>query len=357
MKIFKKGIMILLLSLFIGASSFTIAANDLNDVVSDTVFDASGIVLTQDEARNITEEQLIEKINPTAKSLKTDEDLTLTYSLDKKAAFQIKDINNTTTDGDIFRVFLTANRDSNTLNLYPIFVVVLGDSIHQEGDSYYKFKDINISYNEYDQKMRGDYFTDGLIMNWGNIDVAYEIHKYEMVYQMRLITDIDEGSFRNVNFQGASISSKIKIGYSYFAGAPNSEVWIGNYESTINIEIAAEDTLSITGLPKNIKVGDSFTLTPNIDTITSDNWEYDKTYFEATFNSPATFTAKKAGSTQITVTSRSGQKSTFEIKINSKQPGPNTGDHTNKNSLIAMIFSSGILFLIILKRNSKLPIK
>ena len=48
-----------------------------------------------------------------------------------------------------------------------------------------------------------------------------------------------------------------------------------------------------------INVGGIITLTPNID---GGTWHWDKEFFTATFNSPATFTALKAGTSTITYT-------------------------------------------------------
>lgn len=59
-----------------------------------------------------------------------------------------------------------------------------------------------------------------------------------------------------------------------------------------------EEDVTITGIPTSaIKVGDTFTLTPSKD---GGEWIYDQEFFQATFNSPATFTALKEGNTTIT---------------------------------------------------------
>jgi len=48
-----------------------------------------------------------------------------------------------------------------------------------------------------------------------------------------------------------------------------------------------------------IYVGGRITLTPNFD---GGEWDWDEDYFSATFNSPATFTALKVGTTTVTYT-------------------------------------------------------
>jgi len=63
-------------------------------------------------------------------------------------------------------------------------------------------------------------------------------------------------------------------------------------------EEGGEGKVTMTGIPAGpIKVGDTFTLTPSRD---GGEWIYDQTFFRATFNSPAAFTALKEGTTTIT---------------------------------------------------------
>lgn len=67
----------------------------------------------------------------------------------------------------------------------------------------------------------------------------------------------------------------------------------------------------ISSLNNDIYVGGSITLTPNIN---GGTWTWDKDFFTATFNSPATFTALKAGSTSITYTVE-GVSVTYDVSI------------------------------------------
>jgi LPXTG-motif cell wall-anchored protein len=60
-----------------------------------------------------------------------------------------------------------------------------------------------------------------------------------------------------------------------------------------------------------IYVGGRIVLTPNIE---GGEWNWDEAYFSATFNSPATFTALKAGTSTITYTV-DGVHVTYEVTI------------------------------------------
>jgi len=62
------------------------------------------------------------------------------------------------------------------------------------------------------------------------------------------------------------------------------------------------------------------TLTPNID---GGTWDWDEEYFSATFNSPATFTALKAGTSTITYTVE-GASVTYDVTIEASTL-PSTG--------------------------------
>lgn len=72
-------------------------------------------------------------------------------------------------------------------------------------------------------------------------------------------------------------------------------------ECVIPVHVAAAETYhpSITRLPDmhTMGTGDSITWEPRP---AGGTWEYDETFFSATFNSPATFTALKAGTSTIT---------------------------------------------------------
>ena len=81
-----------------------------------------------------------------------------------------------------------------------------------------------------------------------------------------------------------------------------------------------EVKLEVTGLPEKVYVGDVFTLTPTADTrVKGDGWDYDEDIFDVTFNSPATFTAKKAGETTITYTSEEGQVVKLSVVVLEKE--------------------------------------
>ena len=69
-------------------------------------------------------------------------------------------------------------------------------------------------------------------------------------------------------------------------------------------------------------VGGRITLTPKID---GGEWDWDAAYFSATFNSPATFTALKAGTSTITY-SAEGVSTTYAVTI-AASTLPDTGQH------------------------------
>ena len=107
-------------------------------------------------------------------------------------------------------------------------------------------------------------------------------------------------------------------------------------------------SLTLSGLPASVYVGDKFTLTPSDVGGTNtgrDGWEWDEEFFSATFNSPATFTALKAGKTTISYTAL-GQNVTVDINIlAAKSNGAANPGTADSFSLILYI---GILSLCIL---------
>ncbi len=68
---------------------------------------------------------------------------------------------------------------------------------------------------------------------------------------------------------------------------------------TLYARWAAHPELTSTDADAKIYVGGRVTLTPNID---GGEWDWDEEYLSATFNSPATFTGLKAGTTRVTYT-------------------------------------------------------
>lgn len=78
---------------------------------------------------------------------------------------------------------------------------------------------------------------------------------------------------------------------------------------TFTVDQAVE--LSSSDADGEIYTGGRITLTPNVD---GGTWDWDHSFFSATFNSPATFTALKAGTTTITYT-LSGVSTTYDVTI------------------------------------------
>lgn len=100
-----------------------------------------------------------------------------------------------------------------------------------------------------------------------------------------------------------------------------------------------------------IYIGGRITLTPNI---AGGSWDWDRTFFSATFNSPATFTALKAGASTITYTAE-GQTVSYNVTIKNAVL-PSTGqDFTTVWVLgIAAIAVSGSACLALRKHNRRI---
>lgn len=132
---------------------------------------------------------------------------------------------------------------------------------------------------------------------------------------------------------------------------------------TMNIDVKVPEpepkpdpkvTLKLTGLPDKVRVGDVFVLTPSSDDQEKgEGWVYDDVFFSATFNSPATFTALKAGTTTITYTNKKGEKTELPITILEKEvdkPGgklPGTGVTPTQTAIyvgIGVVLIGGVFY-------------
>lgn len=111
-------------------------------------------------------------------------------------------------------------------------------------------------------------------------------------------------------------------------------------ETSIDITVAPKiDLLAFTypdGEKDELKIGESITIVPTLnDSQTGQvGWQWDAEYLTATFNSPATFTALKAGKTTVTYTSADGQSVTKEFTIvaeESKEDDSTKNDQNNQN--------------------------
>jgi LPXTG-motif cell wall-anchored protein len=91
-------------------------------------------------------------------------------------------------------------------------------------------------------------------------------------------------------------------------------------ETTLYARWTAQPALTSSVGDAKIYTGGRITLTPNIS---GGTWEWDETFFSATFNSPATFTALKAGTSTITYTVE-GVSTTYDVTIEEAEL-PSTG--------------------------------
>lgn len=98
-----------------------------------------------------------------------------------------------------------------------------------------------------------------------------------------------------------------------------------------------------------IYVGGRIILTPNVG---GGTWSWDKTFFSATFNSPATFTALKAGTSTITYTIN-GVQETYSVTIKETKL-PSTGqDFTTVMILIAAALALSAAAGLLVRRRRK----
>lgn len=87
-----------------------------------------------------------------------------------------------------------------------------------------------------------------------------------------------------------------------------------SYNQSFEVAVAQKLSLSASVPDGSIYTGGRIELTPNLD---GGTWEWDETFFSATFNSPATFTALKAGTSTITYTV-GAQSQSFEVTVAQK---------------------------------------
>ena len=141
-----------------------------------------------------------------------------------------------------------------------------------------------------------------------------------------------------------STDKPTRSGYS-FAGWNDKEDGSGtSYKGDDEITFSENDKMLtlyaqwskipiISGMPDTVRVGDKFTLIPNPDDQTGEaGWNWDKEYFSATFNSPATFTALKEGKATITYTDKNGGTVSIEVEILSALESESETSTTDTNS-------------------------
>ena len=132
-----------------------------------------------------------------------------------------------------------------------------------------------------------------------------------------LVPSITGGDF---SFDTASLSRSGNTFTPLKTGTVRVTYTLGNQSTYYDVTVsqALELTSSVAG--GKIYTGGRITLTPNLD---GGTWDWDTTFFSATFNSPATFTALKAGTSTITYTAE-GQSVSYEVTI-AKAGLPDTG--------------------------------
>jgi len=139
------------------------------------------------------------------------------------------------------------------------------------------------------------------------------------------VTDVKAGG---VSIGGGSYSisgNTLTIKKEYLASQPVGNLVLSvefNTGGTATLTIEISDTTPITGLPATYTMyeGGRVTWNPKPD---GGTWDWDEDFFSATFNSPATFTALKAGTSVITYTV-DGVSQSIEVTVR-QAALPNTG--------------------------------
>ena len=164
-------------------------------------------------------------------------------------------------------------------------------------------------------KWAGNNYTVAYDANGGSGTMASTSHVYDASKQLRA------NSFTRENY--------LFDGWAALAGGPavyTDEQSVSNLTTTNGATVTlyatwkADPALTSSVTDGKIYTGGRITLTPNID---GGTWDWDTTFFSATFNSPATFTALKAGTSTITYTAE-GQSVSYEVTI-TKAALPDTG--------------------------------
>lgn len=116
--------------------------------------------------------------------------------------------------------------------------------------------------------------------------------------------------------------------------------------TTLYAQWLAHPELSSSVAGGTVYTGGRITLTPNIE---GGEWDWDETFFSATFNSPATFTALKTGTSTITYTV-DGASVSYTVTIE-QSVLPDTGqDFTWAWALAVLALLAGAAAIIIRKR-------
>ncbi len=181
------------------------------------------------------------------------------------------------------------------------------------------------------------------------------------------IMPIDASEDINISFSGTGQVTVLEVSpgvYEVEGVAPGLAVVTfateGGVSARLFVMVSASSPLTLSGLPAVVRVGDTFTLTPSIDDQTgSAGWNWNAAYLSATFNSPATFTALRAGTTTVTYTNTSGQTASVTFTILPRGGGrpPRTGDANGlliaAYSVVGLAAAGAAGFLVTKKRKNK----
>ena len=131
------------------------------------------------------------------------------------------------------------------------------------------------------------------------------------------VTVSDDSTISRTNYTFSSWNTAANVsGTAYAAGS----TFTFTADTTLYAQWTAHPELTSSVTSGTIYVGGRITLTPNLG---GGTWDWDEDFFTATFNSPATFTALKAGTSTITYTVE-GVSTTYDVTI--KESGlPSTG--------------------------------
>lgn len=103
--------------------------------------------------------------------------------------------------------------------------------------------------------------------------------------------------------------------------------------------------LALTGLPGEVRVGEAFSLGCASDSAEdADCWSWDTNFFEAKFESPATFLPLKAGTTTIAFTGPSGEIGEVDVTV---LPAISTDDTGTAGDSLRWILSVSIFIAVV----------
>ena len=146
-------------------------------------------------------------------------------------------------------------------------------------------------------------------------------------------------------FAGWATSATGDLAYTD-AGSVSNLTGVNGGTVTLYAKWTATPEIVSTDTDATVCTGGRFTLTPNLD---GGTWDWDHSFFTATFNSPATFTALKAGTSTITYTVE-GVSITYNVTIEASGLPATGQDMTGVWALCGAALILGVAAVLLLLR-------